>query len=306
MEAIQEMVLVSGYARIRRDLDELADEFDNAAATFPPICAQIIYKCDSIFSWSDFWAANPGNDLDWQETEVCGSNDRCIRYCGYADSLPGFRRLAPRGYDLLLALHDLQAADGFIAPESMDLQLPDVSGYLGWIQLIFNAARCFATATLQAKPGFWGHTGSVDVAKVTAPFFEELRSDLFSSSAEAIRVWLDPSQAVSVGDFVEESWVCLPPPPEQDGPAYPDAFWFHGKRYKGFAPKGMRLLERLFGREGVSLQAAIESVYGEESDEKETAILSLQKRLSRRLLDQEAPVEVIRRDGKLYLISCRN
>lgn len=298
MSSLEQLSVVCGYARLRRNLEVLADDFQAAARDYPLIWCQVIHGAPD---WTCFMAQNPGNEFDWQEWEVLSSRDCCVRFFGNEISLSSFTSMAKRGMELVWALDDLQKANGFVQPEGMVLQLPAERDHLGWLRLVFQTAQCYSTATLQADPGFWGHSGSVDVAKVRDPLFEELRADLFSSSAEAIRLWLNPSEAVRVGPYVDESPIDLPPPPERDGPQLPDSFWFHGKCYKDFASLEMRLLDCLWGRDGVTIQEAIEKVYGDEAEDKDTAILSLKKRVSAKFVEQNAPLEMKCRDGRFYL-----
>jgi hypothetical protein len=288
---------VAGYARLRADLETLAGEFEDVDC---PLFCQLLFPLLAPIDWPRFLSAND-QGREWQEWERFPHRDCRARFFGDEEGLSAFTTLAKRGFDLLLAVAGLEKLKRFRPPEGMEIQVPAEQGHLGWLWLVFQTARCYSTATLQADPGFWNHSGAVDLAKASAPFVEELRGDLFASSAEAIRLWLDPSEAVCIGPYVEDSPIYLPPPPEQDGPQFPDLFWLQGKCYSGFANLAMRFLGCIWGRDSVTIQEAIDTVYGDEVGDKDTAIYSLQKRINLKFLDQEAPVEIKRRDARFYL-----
>jgi hypothetical protein len=221
--------------------------------------------------------------------------------------------MAERGMAALATMNRMAEAPDLILPSELLLRLPSCDGYHGWLQLLYETARCFSSAWLFAEAGFWGcsgqTTGEEDSGWVTTaagitypvhPFFEELRYDLFQSSAEAIRLWLDPDQAFDLGDLITDAPIYLPPEPERNGPSLPNAFWLNGKRYDGFSPTAWRLLECLWGKDFVSMDDAIRHVYGGGVDGMEGAIKATQKRLSRELDAKGCPVEVHRKEELFF------
>ncbi len=219
--------------------------------------------------------------------------------------------MAERGFSLLLDLAVLERCSAQM-PEGYKLRLPPLHGWVGWLKLVYETGRCYSTDLLHAEPGFWNRTGCVTCEEESAwdtvdgtrfpahPFYEELRHDLFLSSAEAIYLWLDPWSGVNFSGYITDSPISLPEGPEENGPARPDSFWLFGKEYKAFSPKCWTLLECLWGKESVSLDQAVELVYGHDA-EKESAITSAIKRLGAELLRKGCPAEVHKKNGHVYL-----
>ena len=302
------------YDAARRELDRLQIEFDDAAESYPSLFHQLVSPLNGPLTteqWSAFKNANSDQNGDWREWDDLPGGDSCGRFFGHEISLSRFIRMAESGMAILSDMEELADDGGSIVPCDLLLRLPSSDGHHGWLQLLYWTARCYSTPILHADPGYWAYTGqptgrtdseSTSVSGVLIPahpFFEELRYDLFRSSAEAIRYWLDPDLAFERGDFITETPIHLPPEPERNGPSMPDAFWFDGKKYEGFSPTAWRLLECLYGKDWVSMDDAIRHVNGGTGTE--CAIISAQKRLSSELDAKGCPVEVHRKQAGFYL-----
>ena len=302
------------YDAIRREMIRLQAEFEEAAQTYPCLGHQLVSPLDGPLTpnrWSAFSAANSKRDGDWQEWDHHPGGESCSRFYGNKESLNAFTRMADAGMNVLARLSKLADAPNVILPSKFVLKPPSCKKYYGWLQLLHETARCYSTPFLHAEPGYWDCTGqsngqedsevaSLDGLSIPAhPFYEELRYDLFESSAEAVRLWLDPVQAICFGIHVTDTPIYLPPEPEMNGPSMPDSFWLNGKKYDGFSPAAWRLLECLWGQVWVSMDDAIRHVYGIGASE--GAIISTQKRLSRELDAKSCPAEIHRKQGGFYL-----
>jgi hypothetical protein len=214
-----------GYEHFRRKLFELSMAFDAAAVSHPNLLHQWVwggYENMQVADWQAFIRANSRIDGDWQEWSVAPGGMRCARFHGFEDGLTEYHRLAERGYKFL---QDLRAwLDGCAeAPAGIVLNLPEETGPHGWTEAIYLTARCYATAMLSERSGYWNvsgqGSGSEEDSWTTTeagerypdhPAYEELVHDVFHSSAEAIRLWLDPDQAVRIGDYLEPHRFVLP------------------------------------------------------------------------------------------------
>lgn len=91
---------------------------------------------------------------------------------------------------------------------------------------MYLTARCYGTALLSVKQGFWGRSGQTTDEEMVASFvapdtsenlpehpgYEELPYDLFLSSIEAINLWLDPSEVETVDEVQSDSPPIILPP----------------------------------------------------------------------------------------------
>src|SRR5262245_60909854 len=77
-----------------------------------------------------------------------------------------------------------------------------------------------------------------------------------------------------------------------DGPLPYEKFRLKGKEHGGFSVLEWRLLESLWGQVGVSVQDVLDHVYGHDSDQSDTALDSLKKRLNRKLRTMPCPAKV--------------
>lgn len=276
------------YARLRSDLEELAGSiaFCDPVYGKPRLWCQVIYDSGSQkIDWAKFKQDNSQRNQEWQEWELSSERAFCVRFFGNECGLPFFKQFAEKAFKLVQSLS---------TTEGVQVKLPQETGCLGWLMLVLGTARCYSTATLQAVPGSWNHSGVFDLE---APFYEELRSNLFQSSIEAIRYWLNPLEAEPGGDYIEKSPIILPPPPERDGPCGSKDFWFKGKKYGEFSGRQMELLECLWGRpEGVPIGEVRELV-----EKSEEALKSLKRRVNTTLSKQGCPSTIRSKNGHYFL-----
>lgn len=90
---------------------------------------------------------------------------------------------------------------------------------------------------------------------------------------------------------------------ERDGPVEPLDFRLGGTLYEGFRPLEWMLLKCLWEkkRHSATVQDAIEKVYGVNAEGKDKAIVSVLKRLNRKLFGESAPASVRQKAGHLLL-----
>lgn len=209
------------YELFRSELFELAAAFDEAGASFPPLHHQWVWGDETMRpgDWEAFIRANTRADGDWQEWSVVPGGMRCARFCGFQDGLEEYLRLAERGHKLLRS-HRKNNAD---RPTEFVSNLPKETGQHGWTEAVYLTARCYATALLSERSGYWAISGqgggSEDGSWTTTeagerypdhPAYEELVHDVFRSSAEANRLWLNPEQVVTVGEVLGRPRLVFP------------------------------------------------------------------------------------------------
>jgi hypothetical protein len=89
--------------------------------------------------------------------------------------------------------------------------------------------------------------------------------------------------------------------PPSDGPIPPDKFRLNAQTYGGFSSLEWRLLRSLWGKTAVRIGKVMDRVYGHDHGDKDEAFKALKKRLSRKLLDQGFPGEIVTKGGFLSL-----
>lgn len=228
------------YDLFRSQLLDLAAEFDEAAIAYPPLMHQWVWGDEKMkgADWQAFIRANSRPDGDWQEWSVVPRRMRCARFHGFDDGLDEFLRLAKRGYALLTTAKDWIKANT-ASTSGVVLRLPKETGQHGWAEAVYLTARRYATALLSERSAYWaisGQSTDEETASWTVtqtgeqypdhPAYEELVHDIFRSSAEAIRLWLAPSQVVTVGEVLESldqivlppAFPAVPPPAQKELP----------------------------------------------------------------------------------------
>lgn len=227
---------------VRAALERLMQEFVSASSDAAPIDHQRLSGLPTQVvtkrNWDDFVLANYLG-LDHQKKDAwrewvphpCGSV--CSRFAGVGDkaALDRFRRLADTGMALLKSA---AAAAGtiwhFDARLVRQIQLDRTKEtYLYWMEALHLTAKQCRTPFLDVTVGNWGHTLkpdeiAEDVAAVMSkptdfglsalpihPIMESLQ-DVFRSSAEAIKIWLDMDDVVHVGDWPDRPPIYLPLP----------------------------------------------------------------------------------------------
>jgi hypothetical protein len=159
----------------------------------------------------------------------------CSQFYGNRVGYDEFLRMADTGYSLLSNLHWLQKEgkspqEAIVSlHEKYDATDWDASnGYFGWLLTLHDTASGCHTSHLRDHIGFWGHSEAVDGDVIEQfvemycnstpdpyplhPFTESLQLNVFSSSAEAIRIWLDPvsDEIVPIDKGIEYPPIYLP------------------------------------------------------------------------------------------------
>jgi len=95
---------------------------------------------------------SPPNLLTPQEWEEYPDASSCCRYEGDPTRIRRFRRVATGAFALLSRIE---------CPEGGRVRLPGQSGHLGWLDVVYATARCYATADLRASFGWWNWSGGI-------------------------------------------------------------------------------------------------------------------------------------------------
>jgi hypothetical protein len=318
MDTMIGILVLGQYGAARRELEKLLREFEEAAdgpESYPPLGHQRISPLDGPLNerqWRAFIRANTRQGGDWQEWDVLPGGEYCGRLFGHEVSLSDFNGMAARVMQLLRGISQMRNGESVILPDGLILRLPSGDGCRGWLQLLYETARAYSTPYLSAEPGYWGCTGQMNgeedsvwtstpegVRYPAHPFYEELHKNLFESSAEAIRLWLCPTDDMDFGEQLADPPIYLPPDPGKDGPRPQYKFCFWGTLYE-FSPMPWRLLEFLWGKKEVEKEDAMRHVYGG-ADDKESAFNSLVKRLQTELRKQNCPAAVRPKGEKIWL-----
>src|SRR4051794_25534660 len=112
----------SEYERLRAELAELGDLFEEAAEGYLPLHQQKLYADWEMHpdDRQPFILANSRPDEDWQQLEIAGGGRYCFRFFGSEEGFNECVRLVGVGYDLLAAIRRVvDAGDG--VPESVVL-----------------------------------------------------------------------------------------------------------------------------------------------------------------------------------------
>jgi hypothetical protein len=227
-------------ANCRAGFERLIQEFASAANDAPIFHQRLSGPPGQLLvkrTWEDFSLANyfPSERLkrgQWQVWMPHPDGLVCSRFVGSGDksALDRFRRLADAGMALLRA--------AALAPESATHFDASILGqiesaatdetYLGWVDAVHLTAKQCRTLVLDVKIGNWAYTRSPHetdekvasamsapteaglVAFPIHPIVESLQDDVFRSSAEAIKVWLDAGDMARVGNWPEQPPIYLP------------------------------------------------------------------------------------------------
>ncbi len=206
------------YPLLRDELRRLAEHFRQSAAAYPGLRCQRVWDANPVSDagWERFADANP-LDAAWQETHLLAGGDGLLRYYGNFAALGPFTALADGGWLALARLETLAEAHVVLGN----------SGYAdGWVEAVVETALSTMTPVLRvecerwnlpeeqlgglddAAPGYWSDAGP-DRYPVH-PCVQSLSLDAFASSAEAIRLWLDPTACVTVGLRLDDLAIRLP------------------------------------------------------------------------------------------------
>jgi hypothetical protein len=309
--------MIGRYDATRRDLAALLGEFEDAAygpESYPPLFYHLIWFGEPLTArlLSAFQTANTKKGGDWQKWDEFPGGDPCGRFFGFERSLSAFMSMAQRGMEILTRIRELRNAEDVFLPADFTIDLTPYQGHLAWIYLVFETARAYSTPILRTEPCYWGCTGQVNdeepqvyaktedgIAYPDHPPLERLSCNLFEASDEAIRLWLNPSEAVTIGDpIIDTPPIRLPPEPEQNGPQPPNVFWLWGKRYT-FSPKPWDLLSILWGGGKVKKEDAMLCIY--QADDAERKFTSTVKHLQHELGAQDCPAAVYTKREYIWL-----
>lgn len=222
------------YERLCGELDRLELEFQLLSQADPCLSFGIFESCDwqdqhvSIEGWRAFQSTAEGqiDNGKWEEWENC-PRGCCGCFFGNPNLLSRFRRLASSGIIILSAI-DRGAINGRPTPLRFSLDLPKKANFTDWIWLLFETAN-LSTAWLRfTEYRFWNlpisttlddldenelwETTAMGVRFPRHPLYRTLHMDLFSSSAEAIRLWRHRVEAIEVDGRIDDSIISLPDP----------------------------------------------------------------------------------------------
>lgn len=215
------------YERLRYSLAMLQQEFEQIANTGCNL-NHARFEVDeevSDASWEAFADAHQGalSNSGWEHWEIFHDEGRCGCFFGDGRWLPRFQKLAASGW---LILVELASGTERPVPCEYRLRLPSSTGHLAWLHLIYDTAL-LNTPFLRTEVTYWKLDKGLcwddlsddemwslaeDGTKFPAhPLLSRLHLDVFSSSASAIRYWLDFDEIVTVGGVLDDrSPIVLP------------------------------------------------------------------------------------------------
>jgi hypothetical protein len=221
---------IQRYAALRSALAEIQQGFECGARTFPNLHFESITTLNEALSpeaWENFIDANTLDDV-WEQWEICSDGESCDRYFGDYEWFERYRRLAESG---VLILKEIGWLFGTLPsmPAGCKLDLPSEDDYTVWTRLVDMSAEV-ATPFLRHVGRIWNepddYEGDRDQLIYETwdtpadggerfrkhPFCVALPHDLFRSSAEAIRIWLQHEGAVTLDGSYDEHVIRLCPP----------------------------------------------------------------------------------------------
>jgi len=224
--------IVRRYEALRSALGEIQEQFEHAARAFPNLFYETIVapvKPMSQESWDNFIAANQSeDDLTWERWEVDSDGEDCVRYFGNREWFEHFRRLAESGF---VILQEIEWLFGTMqdTPPGCELSLPSFDGYTAWCHVVDSSASVSTPflrhvgRTWKLPDGQYADDNDYDRLMTESweepedggerfpkhPFCVALHENLFRSSAEAIRVWLQREKIVGLIDSYDEGVISL-------------------------------------------------------------------------------------------------
>jgi hypothetical protein len=221
------------YTTLRSELEAVQEQFKQGARQFPNLRYESICPLSEPLSqeaWSNFIAANEGDnsDSEWEAWEVDTDGISCIHYYGDEKWFELYRRLAESGFLVLQGIE--RCLTEFTSmPTDWKLDLPSFEGYAAWTYLVDSTAQ-ISTPFLRQVGRVWNlpddYEGETDELMYETwetppeggdrfpkhPFCVAILHDLFRSSVETIREWLEPDIVPTVGECYGQSPIalCLP------------------------------------------------------------------------------------------------
>jgi hypothetical protein len=221
------------YTTLRSELEAVQEQFEQGARQFPNLYYESIGAPKeplSQESWSNFIAANEGDNSDsgWEAWEVDTNGILCIHYYGDQKWFEIYRRLAESGFLVLQGIEKC-LTEFTSMPTNWKLDLPSFDGYAAWTYLVDSTAQ-ISTPLLRQIGRAWnlpdGYEGDSDQLMYETwetppeggdrfpkhPFCVAILHNLFRSSVEVIREWLEPDIVPTVGECYGQSPIalCLP------------------------------------------------------------------------------------------------
>jgi hypothetical protein len=218
------------YTALYSTLQEVRQQFEDGARLCPDLYGETIHAPDEPLpheSWEAFIEANQEENATsaWEQWEAVPDGSYCVHYYGDEKWFERYRRLAESGLLILQGIQQL--TENFASlPEARRFALPAFGGWTAWTSLI-NTTAVISTPFLYVEGRTWnrpeGYLGDDDeliykcwetqpesgVSFPKHPFCIAIHHDLFRSSAEAIREWLEPDGVPTVGDCYGESPIAL-------------------------------------------------------------------------------------------------
>lgn len=158
------------YDALRRQLHLLGEAFDEAHDL--RLFHQRISPMDGPFTqqqWSEFISANTYSQGEWQTWRVHPGGEECSRFFGEELGFRTFENMAERGLALLTDIRALKPSDSVVLPSGLLVKSPAYTGMPGWIEFLYETARCYSTLVLRARAGYWNRTGQLSGEDANPP-----------------------------------------------------------------------------------------------------------------------------------------
>jgi len=214
--------------------------------------------------FASFMSANARVDgVDWESWELWPSRTACGRFWGNSlveRSVSDFKGLAARAFLTLNEIGEL-VQDEEPLPQGFEFRVPTLRKRKGsysehaaflWLELLHEWGNRFPTTQLQVRLHYWNHPEpqptrhefeavldrTVTPVDAGAPYHphplcSSLNVNVFSGSAELIRLMVAPEQVVPISTWDGEAEICLPEEPEV--PYWDrERLWFQDRLVKEF------------------------------------------------------------------------
>ena len=207
------MTMFKQYQRLRDSFLALSNEFSSTGAAFGGLYYDDYFVLPGTVDKMHYYLRCLDKFFEdrfpetWTSWKIFDNKDAFGRIYGDRKAYEPFLRLASTGFDALRMIGELAAEEQ--APEGTHVKLTGDDSMESWLRLLIETARVSPTAVLQVRrnnhrwlddtgkyvdlvPDFlqYDHAG-MRLSEV--PIRGILANDLFKSSAEAIRLWLESS-----------------------------------------------------------------------------------------------------------------
>lgn len=220
------------YEEFRSFLEDVQRGFERAANSWPNLTHRLFYAPDEALSpeaWQTFARMNTGKTIDavWELWQPFPSGDYCNQFFGEEKWFRVLGKLVESGLEVLNRFARFRLQKGHM-PDDAFFNLPEDMVFSDWIKLVYDTAE-FSTPLLWSKFSAWEVPDNTSSDEMDSLMYDawsepnngspriplhppvlELHLDLFNSSSEAIRCWLQTAQIVNFLNLTDDLPIKLP------------------------------------------------------------------------------------------------